>query len=74
MSEAPKNGNGHGHTTIVSAGFKLGNAVVSSLSPNLIALIIANLIFMGGFVWYVDSRARHTVDIIQTLLNACLQR
>jgi hypothetical protein len=29
---------------------------------------------MGAFVWYVDSRARHTVDIIQTLLNSCLQR
>ena len=74
MSEAPKNGNGHGHTTIISAGVKLGNTVLQSLSPNFLALLILNVLMLGVLYWFVDARARHTVEIVNKLLAACLQQ
>lgn len=73
MSEAPKNGNG-GHTTIVSAGFKLGNSVVASLAPNFLALLIMNAIVLGFLYWFVDARARYTVELVNKLLASCLQQ
>jgi hypothetical protein len=75
MSEAPKtNGNGHGHTTIISAGVKLGNTVLQSLSPNFLALLILNVLMLGLLYWFVDARARYTVELLNKLLAACLDQ
>jgi hypothetical protein len=75
MSDPGKSGNGHGngHTTIVSAGIKLGSHVVTSLAPQFLALVLVNILFLGTFVWYVDARAKHSVEVIQQLLAQCLK-
>jgi hypothetical protein len=74
MAEAPPNGNGNSHTTVVQAAIKLGQSVTHGLGPQFLALVLVNIVFMGAFVWYVDARARHSVVIIERLLASCLQQ
>ena len=57
----------------MSAGFKLGSHVVSSLAPQFLALILINALFLGALYWFVDARARHTVELVNHLLEACLK-
>jgi hypothetical protein len=59
---------------IVEAGVKLGSAVVHSLGPAFLALVLVNVLMLGALYWYVDARAQHTVTIVNQLLAACLQR
>jgi hypothetical protein len=73
MAEAPPNGNG-GHTTVVQAAIKLGGQAAHTLGPQFLALIIVNAMFLAALFWFVDARARHSVDVIQQLLQACLTR
>jgi len=74
VAEPPPTVNGNGnHTTIVGAGLKLGHGVINALSPNFLALLLINVLFLGTLYWYVDARARHTAELVEKLLNACLQ-
>lgn len=59
---------------VVQAGLKLGNTVVSSLAPQFLALILINALFLGAMYWFIDARARHTVDLVNRLLATCLER
>jgi hypothetical protein len=58
---------------IISAVAHVGSQVVHALQPQFLALVLVNLMFMGAFVWFIDSRARHTVEIIEALLESCLK-
>lgn len=68
----PPHVNGNGNTTVIAAGLKLGTGVVQALSPNFLALICVNCLFLGTLYWFVDARARHTAELLQQLLSACL--
>jgi hypothetical protein len=70
MAEAPNDGSNH--TTIVQAGVRLGSQVIHGLSPQFLALIVINALFIGVLFWFVDARARHSVAVIQQLLTSCL--
>jgi hypothetical protein len=59
---------------IVEAGVKLGSAVVHSLGPAFLALLLVNALVLGLLFWFIDARAQHTVTIVNQLLAACLQR
>jgi hypothetical protein len=72
MAEAPPNGNGH--TTVVQAAIKLGGQVAHSLAPQFLALILVNILFLGILFWFVDARAKHTADVLNQLLSACLTK
>jgi hypothetical protein len=72
MAEAPPNGNGH--TTVVQAAIKLGGQVAHSLAPQFLALILVNILFLGILFWFVDARAKHTADVLNRLLSACLTK
>ena len=69
----PPHVNGNGNTTIVAAGLKLGHGVVNALSPNFLALILINVLFLGTLYWFVDGRARHTAELLQQMMSVCLQ-
>jgi hypothetical protein len=58
---------------ILEAGVRLGSAVVHSLAPQFLALLLINAVFVGCLFWFVDARARHTVALVNQLLAACLQ-
>jgi hypothetical protein len=73
MAEAPPNGNG-GHTTVVQAAIKLGGQAAHTLGPQFLALIIVNGLALGFLFWFVDARARHTADVLNRLLQACLTK
>ena len=73
MAEAPPNGNG-GHTTVVQAAIKLGGQAAHTLGPQFLALIIVNGLALGFLFWFVDARARHTADVLNQLLHACLTK
>jgi hypothetical protein len=73
MAEAPSNGNG-GHTTVVQAAIKLGGQAAHTLGPQFLALILVNILFLGILFWFVDARARHTADVLNRLLHACLTK
>lgn len=59
-------------STVITAASKLGNTVVRSLAPQFLALVLINVMFMGVFVWYLDTRANHAAEVIRQLLAACL--
>jgi hypothetical protein len=76
MTSAPPsgpNGNG-GHTTVVQAAIKLGGQAAHTLGPQFLALIIVNGLALGFLFWFVDARARHTADVLNRLLSACLTK
>ena len=58
---------------IISAVTHVGSQVIAALQPQFLALILVNIMFMGVFIWYIDGRARHSVEIIKTLLDSCLK-
>jgi hypothetical protein len=58
---------------ILEAGVKLGSAVVHSLAPQFLALILINGFVLAALFWFVDGRARHTAAIISQLLAGCIQ-
>ena len=62
-----------GGGTILGAVSKLGAQVVNALAPQFLALILINIIFVGLLVWHIDARADHTREIMQQLLDKCLQ-
>ena len=59
---------------IIGAVESVSNKVLAGLPAQFLALVLINVVFMGAFVWYVDARSRHSVDIIQQLLSSCLQQ
>jgi hypothetical protein len=63
-----------GNGTVTGAVSRIAHHVIAALSPQFLALIIINMMFLGVFVWHVDARADHTVDVIQQLLNSCLEK
>jgi hypothetical protein len=73
MAEAPPNGNG-GSSTVVQAAIKLGGQAAHTLGPQFLALIIVNGLALGFLFWFVDARARHTADVLNQLLHACLTK
>jgi hypothetical protein len=75
MTSAPPSGhNGNGHTTVVQAAIKLGQSVTHGLGPQFLALVLCNVMALGFLAWFVDARARHTADVLNQLLSACLTR
>jgi hypothetical protein len=76
MTSAPPSGpNGtNGHTTVVQAAIKLGGQAAHTLGPQFLALIIVNGLALGFLFWFVDARARHTADVLNQLLHACLTK
>ena len=74
MAEAPPNGGNGGHTTVVQAAIKLGGQAAHTLGPQFLALIIVNGLALGFLFWFVDARARHTADVLNQLLHACLTK
>jgi hypothetical protein len=60
--------------TILGVAARLGGRLINALAPQYLALILINAIFLGLFVWYIDARAQHAREIMQQLLDACLQR
>jgi hypothetical protein len=73
VAEAPPNGNG-GHTTVVQAAIKLGGQAAHTLGPQFLALIIVNGLALSFLFWFVDARAKHTADVLNRLLSACLKQ
>jgi hypothetical protein len=73
VAEAPPNGNG-GHTTVVQAAIKLGQSVTHGLGPQFLALVLCNVMALGFLAWFVDARAKHTADVLNQLLHACLTK
>ena len=51
---------------------KLGNTIVEALTPQFLALLLLNCIFIGVLFWFVSGRAEHTTQIINQLMQECL--
>ncbi len=74
-SAAPSGPNGNGgHTTVVQAAIKLGQSVTHGLGPQFLALVLCNVMALGFLAWFVDARAKHTADVLNQLLSACLTK
>lgn len=65
--------NGKPPVTTVSALSSLSEKLVSALPPQFLALVIINALVVGGLIWFVDARAKHTAAVLNQLLQACLQ-
>ena len=50
----------------------LGKSVVAGLPAQFLALVVINVLFLGGLFWFVDARANHTAEVLNQLLSACL--
>jgi len=72
LTDEPKQDE-HG-SGVVGAVSRVGSQMVHSLAPQFIAMLLANVVFMGAFVWYVNQRAEHSVDVITRLLDNCLRK
>jgi hypothetical protein len=70
----PNSTNGGNHVTIVGAAHKLGAQVIHALTPQFLALVLVNIVFMGLFVWYIGARADHAAVVMQRLLDECLNK
>jgi hypothetical protein len=52
---------------------KLAEQAISALTPQFLAVIILNILFIGILFWFVDQRAQHSMAVINQLLHACLK-
>lgn len=60
--------------TLLQAGARVGETVVRALGPQLLAVVLLNMLFAGLLLWYLDARATHTVMLVDKLLTECLRR
>ena len=60
--------------TLINSLTQVGTQIVSSLTPQLLVLILLNIMFIMLFIWFISVRADHTTAIMQQLLDNCLQR
>lgn len=60
--------------SLIKAGMQLGSQVASSLGPNFLTLVILMAAVMAVLFWFVDARARHTAELLNQLLAACLPK
>jgi hypothetical protein len=67
------NPDGEQQPGLIHAGLRLAGQVTHSLAPQFLALILVNLMFLGGLFWFVDARATHTAAVLNQLLSACLE-
>jgi len=58
--------------TLITSLANVGTQIVASLTPQLLAIILLNIVFIGLFIWFIDARANHTVMVMQQLLDACM--
>jgi len=60
--------------TLITSLTQVGTQIVSSLTPQLLVLILLNLVFIALLFWFISARAEHTAVVMQQLLDSCLQR
>ena len=60
--------------TLINSLTQVGTQIVSSLTPQLLVLILLNLMFIALLFWFIGARAEHSAAIMQQLLDSCLQR
>jgi hypothetical protein len=58
--------------TLITSLANVGTQILASLTPQLLAIILLNIVFIGLFIWFIDARANHTVMVMQQLLDACI--
>lgn len=52
---------------------KLSQSAIRAMTPQLLALVILNILFIGILFWFLDARAQHSMAVINQLLHACLK-
>jgi hypothetical protein len=57
---------------IIGAAESIGKQILSGLPPQFLALVVVNVLFLGGLFWFIDARANHTAEVLNQLLSACL--
>ena len=60
--------------TLITSLTNVGTQIVHNLTPQLLALILLNILFIGLLFWFIGARADHTTAVMQQLLDSCLQR
>ena len=50
----------------------LGGKLIAGLPAQFLALVVINVLFLGGLFWFIDARANHTAEVLNQLLSACL--
>jgi hypothetical protein len=68
--KASENGANGNHRGTIS---RLGSQAIRALTPQFLALILLNMLFFAVLFWYLDARAKHSVEVINQLLTSCLK-
>ena len=76
-SPSPESQHGNGRSRpVTTAGMlsSLSERLVSALPPQFLALLLINAMALGLLFWFVDARAKHTAQVLNQLLTACLAK
>jgi len=66
-----RNGNGSGKGGVIAS---VSEKLIRALPPAFLLLALLNVLFLGAFYWFIDGRARHTAEVLNQLLTACLTK
>lgn len=61
MTETPK-----------SNGWQLGGKIVAALPAPFLMLCLINAVFIAALLWFLDARGKHTAELMDHLLTACV--
>jgi uncharacterized membrane protein YfcA len=60
--------------SVVGAVAQVGNRLVSALPAQFLLLLLLVLLFLAGFLWFLDRRDEARERMITPVIAACLAR
>jgi type VI protein secretion system component VasF len=52
----------------------VSHTLIKALPPHFLLLVIINAGVLGFLFWFIDARAKHTAEVLNQLLTACLNK
>ena len=69
----PGNGSSqNGSKGVIAGAFDLSSKLITALPPAFLMLMLMNVIFMGIVMWFLNSQMHMRVEMIEALMNKCL--
>ena len=69
--ESRHNSNGNGRGGVIAS---VSSTLIKALPPHFLLLVIINAAVLGFLFWFIDARAKHTAEVLNQLLSACLNK
>lgn len=59
--------------SLVGGVTRISQALIGSLPPAFLILVLMNTAFLGGILWFLDSQNEQRVLLVKTVVEKCFE-